>query len=67
MKKLSKNFRRERNTVEAMYEATRAACSCRTVYCAGQCNRDEMKSNSEWERLYREQTKVYQAAGAFSI
>lgn len=67
MKKLSKNFRRERNTVEAMYEATRAACSCRTVYCAGQCNRDEMKSYTEWQRLYDDQSIVYQKAGAFSI
>ena len=67
MKKLSKNFRRERNTVEAMYEATRAACSCRTVYCAGQCNQNETLNHSEWQRIYQEQTNVYQAAGAFSI
>ena len=63
MRKLNKSFGKDKNTVEAMYEITRAACSCRTVYCAGQCNDDDMKSFTEWERLLSDQDRAYTAAG----
>ena len=63
MRKLNKSFGKDKNTVEAMYEITRAACSCRTVYCAGQCNRNEIVSQQEWQKLYTQQDNVYRAAG----
>ena len=63
MRKLNKTFGKDKNTVEAMYEITRAACSCRTVYCAGQCNRNEIVSQQEWQRLLSDQNRAYTAAG----